>query len=78
MDDARQLADVLAAMIERTQAMLVTSWADVPVHRRWEKHRAVNSGVVAGRYIERCSCGAWGPAPWRDPERRRPLIRKES
>lgn len=60
----------------RIEALFEQCWANQPVHAIWQRHRAANSGVVGGSYIERCSCGAWGPAPWHSPERRRPLLRR--
>lgn len=39
-------------------------WYKAKVHRRWQRHRAHSRAFLDGRYIERCSCGAYGPAPW--------------
>ena len=41
-------------------------WTQVPVRLRCLLgfHRAQTMGWVDLDYIERCSCGAFGPSPW--------------
>lgn len=39
-------------------------WIDATVHHRWQRHRAQTRGNMDGENVERCACGAFGPAPW--------------
>lgn len=46
-------------------------WVDVEPHRPGQPHRVQTRAMLKGNYVERCSCGAFGPAPWTllDPPR---------
>ena len=39
-------------------------WSHAKAHRHWQRHSAQTRGFIDGVYVERCSCGAFGPAPW--------------
>jgi hypothetical protein len=40
-------------------------WYDAPLHYRWQRHRVyTNARTTDGFRVQRCSCGAFGPAPW--------------
>lgn len=47
-------------------------WMHAKSHHGWQRHRAQTRGVVNGEYVERCSCGAYGPTPWTGPKGRPP------
>jgi hypothetical protein len=49
-------------------------WFDAPIPRRWHRCRTWSRGVVNGRLVERCACGAIrldGYGGWMDRNDRR-------
>lgn len=44
------------------------AWSNATVHKRWEPHKAQTRSTFrfpgGDPHIERCACGAFGPAPW--------------
>lgn len=64
----RLLREILAPSVDHRDGV---PWFEATPHRWWQRHRAQTTGFVSGRYVARCSCGAYGPAPWTLLDKRR-------
>ena len=51
------------------------AWHAAPAPRRLHRHQVQTRGVMSGLPIERCACGAFGPAPWERIEGRERRVR---
>jgi hypothetical protein len=39
-------------------------WYDAKPHGRFRRHQTQTRAFAYGKWVERCSCGAFGPTPW--------------